>query len=269
MVTTAVEAAPAGFGVMPGVGAYGALQARRWAEQAAEAGAQSVLLLPPNAYRADREAVVDHYREVAEGRAADRRLQQPARHQGRPDARAAGRAARRGPHRRGQGVHRRRTPGLRDRRARPGARPAGRRRRRPARARPGRCGRLGRRLPERAAADLPGALPWSTSGDVADLDRRCRSTATLHPLLRWDSRTEFVQAIKLSMDLAGRKGGPCRPPRVAAGPRRSQAGRCVDDTEAALAKGYQWPTGSSPQSHADATGLSTPSTPTPRACRPG
>jgi 4-hydroxy-tetrahydrodipicolinate synthase len=32
--------------------------------------------------------------------------------------------------------------------------------------------------------------------------------------LRWDSRTEFVQAIKLSMDLVGRYGGPCRPPRL-------------------------------------------------------
>ncbi|MFC3448332.1 dihydrodipicolinate synthase family protein [Amycolatopsis speibonae] len=30
---------------------------------------------------------------------------------------------------------------------------------------------------------------------------------------RWDSRTEFVQAIKLGMDLVGRYGGPCRPPR--------------------------------------------------------
>src|SRR5258708_6915566 len=32
----------------------------------------------------------------------------------------------------------------------------------------------------------------------------------LHALLRWDSRPEFVQAIKFSMDLAGR----CRPPRM-------------------------------------------------------
>jgi len=30
---------------------------------------------------------------------------------------------------------------------------------------------------------------------------------------RWDSRTEFVQAIKLGMDMVGRYGGPCRPPR--------------------------------------------------------
>ena len=31
---------------------------------------------------------------------------------------------------------------------------------------------------------------------------------------RWDSRPVFVQAIKLGMDLAGRYGGPCRPPRL-------------------------------------------------------
>ncbi|GDY55188.1 hypothetical protein SVIO_058110 [Streptomyces violaceusniger] len=30
-----------------------------------EAGARAVLALPPNSYRADREAVVGHYREVA------------------------------------------------------------------------------------------------------------------------------------------------------------------------------------------------------------
>jgi 1-pyrroline-4-hydroxy-2-carboxylate deaminase len=30
---------------------------------------------------------------------------------------------------------------------------------------------------------------------------------------RWDSRTEFVQAIKYGMDFVGRYGGPCRPPR--------------------------------------------------------
>ncbi len=35
----------------------------------------------------------------------------------------------------------------------------------------------------------------------------------LVPAFRWDSRTEFVQAIKYAMDLVGRYGGPCRPPR--------------------------------------------------------
>ncbi|ATE55879.1 dihydrodipicolinate synthase family protein [Actinosynnema pretiosum] len=32
-------------------------------------------------------------------------------------------------------------------------------------------------------------------------------------VFRWDSRTEFVQAIKLGMEEVGRYGGPCRPPR--------------------------------------------------------
>ena len=32
-------------------------------------------------------------------------------------------------------------------------------------------------------------------------------------VFRWDSRTEFVQAIKYVMDKIGRYGGPCRPPR--------------------------------------------------------
>src|SRR4051812_39548598 len=52
LVRTAVQAAPAGFTVMPGVAAYGADAARRWAQQAADAGAGAVMLLPPNAYRA-------------------------------------------------------------------------------------------------------------------------------------------------------------------------------------------------------------------------
>src|ERR687886_269339 len=64
VVRTAVEAAD-GAVVMPGVGAYGAAESRRWAEQAGEAGAACVMLLPPNAYRADERAVVEHYREVA------------------------------------------------------------------------------------------------------------------------------------------------------------------------------------------------------------
>ncbi len=60
---------------------------------------------------------------------------------------------------------------------------------------------------------------------------------TLHPLLRWDSRTEFVQAIKLSMDLAGRYGGPCRPPRVPLLPEQEAAVRAA--TEKALAEGLR------------------------------
>ena len=65
VVETAVAASPEGFVVMPGVAAYGADEARRWTEQAAEAGAPCVMLLPPNAYRADTRSVIAHYREVA------------------------------------------------------------------------------------------------------------------------------------------------------------------------------------------------------------
>ncbi|KAA2262199.1 dihydrodipicolinate synthase family protein [Solihabitans fulvus] len=35
----------------------------------------------------------------------------------------------------------------------------------------------------------------------------------LVPAFRWDSRPEFVQAIKYGMDMVGRFGGRCRPPR--------------------------------------------------------
>jgi 4-hydroxy-tetrahydrodipicolinate synthase len=56
----------------------------------------------------------------------------------------------------------------------------------------------------------------------------------LHPLLRWDSRVEFVQAIKLSMDVAGRYGGACRPPRLPLTPEQEVLVR--EATERALAQ---------------------------------
>src|ERR1044072_2245345 len=51
--------------VMPGVAAYGSGESRRWAEQARDAGCTSVMLLPPNAYRAEERAALAHYEEVA------------------------------------------------------------------------------------------------------------------------------------------------------------------------------------------------------------
>ena len=65
MVATAIEAAPKGFHVVPGVAAYGAREAREWAEHAAGAGASAVMLLPPTAYRANEDEVLAHYKEVA------------------------------------------------------------------------------------------------------------------------------------------------------------------------------------------------------------
>ena len=52
-------------------------------------------------------------------------------------------------------------------------------------------------------------------------------------VFRWDSRVEFVQAIKLSMDLVGRYGGPCRPPRGALTAEHRAA--VTADTERAVA----------------------------------
>ncbi|MEV7552262.1 dihydrodipicolinate synthase family protein [Amycolatopsis sp. NPDC089917] len=52
--------------------------------------------------------------------------------------------------------------------------------------------------------------------DLARAGKLDEARALYEPLVaafRWDSRTEFVQAIKLGMDLVGRYGGPCRPPR--------------------------------------------------------
>ncbi|SDZ26992.1 4-hydroxy-tetrahydrodipicolinate synthase [Amycolatopsis xylanica] len=54
--------------------------------------------------------------------------------------------------------------------------------------------------------------------DLATSGKLAEARALYEPLVaafRWDSRTEFVQAIKLGMDLVGRYGGPCRPPRGA------------------------------------------------------
>jgi len=52
-------------------------------------------------------------------------------------------------------------------------------------------------------------------------------------VFRWDSRTEFVQAIKLGMDIVGRYGGPCRPPRGAL--TAAHAARVRADMERATA----------------------------------
>jgi 4-hydroxy-tetrahydrodipicolinate synthase len=68
---------------------------------------------------------------------------------------------------------------------------------------------------------------------AGDLERALPLYRLLHPLLRWDAKTEFVQAIKLSMDMAGRYGGPCRPPRRPLTPEQEATVRAA--TEQALA----------------------------------
>lgn len=66
LVAAAVEAAPEGFSVIPGVSSYGGDEALRWSVEAAKAGADAVMSQPPNAYRADERDVVEHYKKVAE-----------------------------------------------------------------------------------------------------------------------------------------------------------------------------------------------------------
>jgi 4-hydroxy-tetrahydrodipicolinate synthase len=232
VVTTAVEAAPEGFSVMPGVAAYGADEARRWAEQAAEAGASAVMLLPPNSYRADRRAVVAHYREVAAAGLPVVAYNNPidTKVDLVPELLAE---------LHGEGL----ISGVKEFTG------DVRRIYRIAELAPGLdvlCGADDVAF-ELAVAGSPGwvagypnAFPracvelWqaASSGDpVAALPLY----RTLHPLLRWDSRTEFVQAIKLSMDLAGRYGGPCRQPRVPLTPEDELVVRQA--TEKALAEG--------------------------------
>jgi 1-pyrroline-4-hydroxy-2-carboxylate deaminase len=237
VVEVAVQAAPDGFGVMPGVAAYGSMETVRWVEQAAKAGAQSVLMLPPNTYRADRAAVLNHYVEaakvglpiVAYNNPVDTKVDLT------PDVLAE---------LHGEGLIKAVKEFSGDVR------------------RGYEIGELAPELDLLVGADdvlvelaLAGAVGWiagypnalpaatvklyrlATSGNVADLAEAIPVYRDLHPLLRWDSRTEFVQAIKLSMDIAGRKGGRCRPPR---GPLPAWAAEVVRrDTEAALAKGYR------------------------------
>lgn len=234
VVRTAVEAAPAGFTVMPGVAAYGAREARAWAEQAGEAGAQCVMLLPPNAYRADERAVVEHFREAARAGLPVVAYNNPidtkvdltpallARLHG--EGLVVGFKEFSGDVRRGYEV---------------------------AELAPGLDLLVGSddvtlELAVGGAvgwvAGYPNALPeaclrlWNACRD-GDLAAAVPLYRSLHPLLRWDAKTEFVQAIKLSMDLAGRHGGPCRPPRGPLLPEQEAAVRTA--TGKALAEGLR------------------------------
>jgi 4-hydroxy-tetrahydrodipicolinate synthase len=234
VVRTAVDAAPEGFTIMPGVGAYGAREARAWAEQAADAGAHAVMALPPSAYRADQDAVVEHYREVARAGLPVVAYNNPV------DTRVD------------------LTPQLIERLHGEGLVVAVkeftgdvRRAYEIAELVPGLDLLVGSDDVTLEVA-LAGAVGW-VSGYPNALPRSCVRLwelvrggdvaaalplyRELHPLLRWDSKVEFVQAIKLSMDLAGRYGGPCRPPRQALGDTAERAVR--EATEKALGGGLR------------------------------
>lgn len=202
VLRTAVQAAPGR--VMPGVAAYGALEARRWAELAGEAGCPAVMLLPPTAYRADTETVVAHYREVARAGLPIVAYNNPFDTKVDLTPELLARLH-------GEGL----IVGVKEfsgdvRRAY-------------------RLAELAPELDLIVGADdvlvelrMAGAVGW-IAGFPNALPASCVKLyqtldiglyRMLHPLLRWDSDPLFVQAIKLSMDLAGRYGGPCRPPRL-------------------------------------------------------
>ncbi|MCX4750173.1 dihydrodipicolinate synthase family protein [Kitasatospora sp. NBC_01287] len=232
VVTTAVEAAGDGARVMPGVAAYGSAESRQWAEQAAEAGAGSVLLLPPNAYRADAAAVRAHYAEVAKAGLPVVAYNNPidTKVDLVPELLAE-------LHAEGSIVAVKEFSG------------DVRRAYQIAELAPGLDLLIGADdvLLELALAGAvgwiagyPNALPEASvalfrAAVAQDLTTALPLYRALHPLLRWDSKTEFVQAIKLSMDIAGLAGGPVRPPR---GPLTEQVEAAVRAaTEKALAEG--------------------------------
>jgi 1-pyrroline-4-hydroxy-2-carboxylate deaminase len=230
VVRAAVEASPAGFSVMPGVAAYGAQEARRWAEDAAEAGAHAVMLLPPNSYRADEQTVVEHYREVALTGLPIVAYNNPI--DTKVDLTPALLARLHG-----DGL----IVGVKEFTGDP--------------RRAYEIAELAPDLDLLIGSDdvtlevaLAGAVGWISGYTNAfpvtcmdlyracidrDLERALPLYRLLHPLLRWDSKVEFVQAIKLSMDMAGRYGGPSRPPRRPLSPEQEASVRRA--TEQALA----------------------------------
>ncbi|MFB9832310.1 dihydrodipicolinate synthase family protein [Actinoallomurus acaciae] len=230
VVRAAVEAAPEGFSVVPGTGAYGAAEARVWAERALEAGADGVLSLPPNAYRAGEDEVVAHYRELAEVGLPVVSYNNP--YDTNVDL----------------------TPELIARIAEFDNVVAVKEFSADVR-RIHQIKNLAPRIDVLAGADdvvfelvLMGAVGW-IGGFSNALPRECRRLYDLaaagnveeglplyrrvHDAFAWDSRHTFVQAIKLAMDMAGRYGGPVRLPRLPLEP--DQVARARKDFEAAFA----------------------------------
>jgi 4-hydroxy-tetrahydrodipicolinate synthase len=232
VVETAVEASPDGFVVMPGVGAYGAMESRRFAEHAAEAGAQVLMALPPNTYPADERSLMEHFGEIAKVGLPVSAYNNPI------DTKVDLR------------------PPLLARLYDEGLIVAVKEFSGDVR-RIYEIGELAPGLDPMIGTDdtvlevaLAGGKGWVAGYTNAfpvstvELYRACMAgemeTAIplykrMHSLLRWDSKTEFVQAIKLSMDMVGRRGGTCRPPRQPLLPDQEKQVR--EATEAAIAAG--------------------------------
>ncbi|MBN6042169.1 dihydrodipicolinate synthase family protein [Amycolatopsis sp. 195334CR] len=207
---TAIEAVGDDGIVVVGVHGVGSHQAKHWAELAAEDGAHGVLCLPPTMYRANRGEVLAHFEAVASAGLPVMVYNNP--HDTKVDL----------------------TPELLGEIARIENVVAVKEFSGDVR----RVLEIKEHAPDLAVisgADdvalemlLMGSTGWfagfpnvvpAESVELYELALNgdlTRARALYEPLVaafRWDSRTEFVQAIKLGMDLVGRYGGPCRPPR--------------------------------------------------------
>lgn len=231
---TAVEAMDGAGRVIVGVHGAGSHQAVRWAEAAAEDGADGVLCLPPTMYRANDEEVVDHFAAVA-------RVGLPVMVYNNPfDTKVDLR-----PELLGRIAELENVVAVKEF--------SGDVRR---------VLEIKEHAPEVdvvAGADdvvleslMMGAVGWFAGFpnvfpaesvrlyELALAGRLEEARALYEPLVaafRWDSRTEFVQAIKLGMEKVGRYGGPCRPPRGPLLPQhRAEVEHAMDRAVASLAR---------------------------------
>lgn len=196
--------------VVAGVHGVGWHQAKQWAEYAKEDGADGVLLLPPTIYRASNSEVIEHYTKVAEvglpimaynnpiDTKVDLTPELVAELAKIPEVVAVKEFS--GDIRRVFEIKE-----LSDIDVIAGADDL-----------------LFESLVDGAVgwfAGYPNAFP-KEAVEIYDLVQAGKLVEArelyshLVPVFRWDSRVEFVQAIKLSIDIAGQSyGGPTRPPR--------------------------------------------------------
>lgn len=230
VIKVAVDAVDGRGIVIAGAHGVGSHQARQWAEYAQEDGADGVLLLPPIVYRANEREIIAHYEEVAKVGMPIMAYNNPfdtkvdlvpslvAKLAEIPEVVAIKEFS--GDVRRVYEIKE-----LCDIDIIAGADDV-----------------LFELMVNGAVgwfAGYPNAFPREAV-ELYDLlvDGRWQEAKTLYEQLvavfRWDSRTEFVQAIKLSMDICGNSyGGPTRPPR---GPLSDeQRAQVTADTQRALA----------------------------------
>ncbi|MGW0697996.1 dihydrodipicolinate synthase family protein [Streptomyces sp. NPDC002867] len=231
---TAIEAVGGAGTVVVGVHGAGSHQARHWAEAAAEDGADGVLCLPPTLYRANHREVLAHFEAVASvglpvmvyNNPLDTKVDLT------PDLLAeiaqidnvVAVKEFSGDVRRVLEI-KERAPGLE--------------------VISGADDVVLESLLMGATgwfAGFPNVFPAESAllFELATAGRLEEARTLYEPLVaafRWDSRTEFVQAIKLGMEQVGRYGGPCRPPRGPLTPaQREQVAADMARAVAALEK---------------------------------